>query len=547
MKKALGNAGKKLKKHWKRNLILGLVLLGAGAAVVHHRIAANAFKEQAQMTSYETVQRQDLKKSITINGTIASLQKVDVTSELSDTEVMMVNVNVGDTVTKGQLIAQLDTSSLERQLKLAEAALENIKNKNQSEISQADRAVSNASQALQSEANQGAQDIAQVQDKIQDNNVDLLNAQQDISTYVAKEAELQGQIDKAQDTYDSEQRVLRKKQRKLSRIQQGEADDDNDGSSDTSKLSVDITDLENAQTDRQKHIDDLKSKLQEAQSKRTAAEEKLKTAQDNSKSLTSELSKNQNAAQDTNRNNQKSLEDSKSQAGTARLSAESEQMNAQNEVDKIKEQIQKATIVAPIDGIVTGIEVQEGKAYKGEIIATIQNTAGYKVSAEVNQYDVSDVSQGMRAAVTTKTTGDLEMPGTLSFVAPLPSTTTSVSNNTTTTSSSGNYPVEITLQDPNDRLRLGMSAKVTIIEDEKPDALTVPISTITTDADGTSSVTVVGADGSETQIPVTVDLKTDYYAAVTGDGLNEGDQLKPADTMEAAEGDGTDGGANIMY
>jgi uncharacterized membrane protein HdeD (DUF308 family) len=45
MKKALGNAGKKLKKHWKRNLILGLVLLGAGAAVVHHRIAANAFKE----------------------------------------------------------------------------------------------------------------------------------------------------------------------------------------------------------------------------------------------------------------------------------------------------------------------------------------------------------------------------------------------------------------------------------------------------------------------------------------------------------------------
>lgn len=139
------------------------------------------------------------------------------------------------------------------------------------------------------------------------------------------------------------------------------------------------------------------------------------------------------------------------------------------------------------------------------------------------------------------------MPGTLSFVAPLPSTTTSVSNNTTTTSSSGNYPVEITLQDPNDRLRLGMSAKVTIIEDEKPDALTVPISTITTDADGTSSVTVVGADGSETQIPVTVDLKTDYYAAVTGDGLNEGDQLKPADTMKAAEGDGTDGGANIMY
>ena len=43
------------------------------------------------------------------------------------------------------------------------------------------------------------------------------------------------------------------------------------------------------------------------------------------------------------------------------------------------------------------------------------------------------------------------------------------------------------------------------------------------------------------------DLKTDYYAAVTGDGLNEGDQLKPADTMKAAEGDGTDGGANIMY
>ncbi len=509
-----------IRKHKRLFALAFVMIIGAGIGI-HARMKTNASNTEPVMNT-ETVQKQDLRKSITLNGTITSMEKATLTSELTDTYIKQLTVKVGDHVTKGQVLAVLDTTSLEKQLKAAKMALENSKSKGEMSIVAANRSLDNAEQSMQSQASQGAQELQNTTDKMNQNNVDLQNAQLDIASYVTKEAELQAEIDKAKDMYDSEQRVLRQKERKLARKQNGE----DDGDESSSRLQLDITDLTNAQSDRQNHISDLKEKLSDIQGKRKEAESTLKTAQDNVKNYQLEISKSQNTINDQNRSNQKSVNDSKSDVVTAKLDAENSILSAQNDVEKLQDQIKKATIVAPFDGIVTSVEVKEGDNYKGDVIAVVQDTSGFKVTAAVDQYDVSDVSKDMNAVVTTKTTGDKEMQGTLTFVSPVPAMETSTVDNKTTTTNSGTYPVEVTLKDPSDRLRIGMAAKLTIIEKEKKNVLSLPGNVIQMKNDTDGTVTVISPDGTEKEVAVKIGMKTDYYVEVISNTLKEGDQVR---------------------
>lgn len=102
-----------------------------------------------------------------------------------------------------------------------------------------------------------------------------------------------------------------------------------------------------------------------------------------------------------------------------------------------------------------------------------------------------------------------------------------------------------------ERLRIGMTAKMEFVLRSAMDTLAVPKSCLTDDGMGGKYVTRVlgdGTDPSQTEtVPVTVGAEGDYYAAVTGDGLSEGDML--IDTGTAAPGDGSDAGSVLdgMY
>jgi multidrug efflux pump subunit AcrA (membrane-fusion protein) len=118
------------------------------------------------------------------------------------------------------------------------------------------------------------------------------------------------------------------------------------------------------------------------------------------------------------------------------------------------------------------------------------------------------------------------MQGTLTFVSPVPAMETSTVDNKTTTTNSGTYPVEVTLKDPSDRLRIGMAAKLTIIEKEKKNVLSLPGNVIQMKNDTDGTVTVISPDGTEKEVAVKIGMKTDYYVEVISDTLKEGDQVR---------------------
>ena len=515
----------------------------AAGGVIHHRISASAaMSEPIEDTA--TVERMDLQKSITLNGTIISAESKSLSSTISDAEVKSVNVKVGDSVRKGDVIAVLSTEKLEKQLELAKAALDNTVQKNKMDIDEAGRTLANAQNSMNNQNAQAAVDINNTTVKLHTSETDLLNAQQDIQRYILEESTLQTEIDSCQDIYDSEQAVLRNKQRKLTRMQSGEDDEDEAGDSSTTKLQLDIDQITNSQSDRQAHISELKTKLAEAQSKRKEAESKLETAKESIESCKQSLQKSQLSLSETNANNQKTIQDGQSGIEMAKRNADYNEKNAENDVEKIKDQIKDAVIISPIDGIVTNLNVSAGEIYRGDVIAVVQNTSGFKASAEADQIDVSDIARDMKASISTKTTGDTEMTGEVTFVSPIPGvTSTSKDSSSTTKASTNNYPIEVTIQDPSDRLRIGMTAKIKIIENEAKDVLAVPSSYIMTDDSGESVLYVKNDDGTKRDVRVETGLKTDYYVEVKSDELKEGDTVTGAALLDLGGDMSLDGGA----
>ena len=129
-------------------------------------------------------------------------------------------------------------------------------------------------------------------------------------------------------------------------------------------------------------------------------------------------------------------------------------------------------------------------------------------------------------------------------------------------SSSSGYAVEVTITNPSERLRLGMTAKTSIITEEVTDVFVVPYECVETAPDGTKTITVVDADqssqsgtagqndqnspsdkdsqnaqSSQRTIQVETGLETDYYIEISSDELTEGMQVVVPQTSSSSSSD----------
>ncbi|MCR5733797.1 MAG: efflux RND transporter periplasmic adaptor subunit [Lachnospiraceae bacterium] len=216
-------------------------------------------------------------------------------------------------------------------------------------------------------------------------------------------------------------------------------------------------------------------------------------------------------------------------------------------------------VTAPVSGLVTKIDVQEGNSFTGGNILTIQDTDSFYVSTEIDEYDIPDIELGQRVVIRTDATRDDELDGVVDTIAPTATTSSSSgSSGQSSGSSNATYTVKIRILTADDRLRLGMTAKLSIIIDEKKDVLTVPYDAIYEKASGESYVNVVdnskpviipNADetpekkkgimglfdfgkkevptpeqeaANQKEVIVKVGLESDYYSEISGDGIKEG-------------------------
>lgn len=240
-------------------------------------------------------------------------------------------------------------------------------------------------------------------------------------------------------------------------------------------------------------------------------------------------------------NNDRNIDDTADQLEQAQVQHEYSNDSSQQTIESYQEQIESCTVTAPISGVITAMNVEVGDTYMGENSAlfSVADNENFVVSANVDEYDISSISEGMEAAVIVEALGEDELPATVSFVSP-----------TVTTSSMGSstYAIEIALDDVNTDLRIGMTAQASIVLEAAYDVLTVPYDCVETDEDG-NSVVYVDQDGERTAVSVEVGMQGDYYVEVSGDGLDENTFVyynTPLVNSEATDS-GDDSGAAVTF
>lgn len=223
-----------------------------------------------------------------------------------------------------------------------------------------------------------------------------------------------------------------------------------------------------------------------------------------------------------------------------------------------KAQAAKRMVTAPASGSVVAVNARNGAAYGDATggsttsdgtgqggqgtgagwAVQIADLSRMRVATQVNEVDISGVAVGQAASVAFSAIPGLECDAKVEKIATVASSDGSMGGDGVVT-----YEVDLVIDQPDERIKPGMTANATIQTQSVSDVLMVPIAALNDydESAGTASVTVVTLDGegnvkTSRDVDVKVGEKNGSDAVVTG--VKEGETVKLAD-----EGDSADGGA----
>ena len=211
-------------------------------------------------------------------------------------------------------------------------------------------------------------------------------------------------------------------------------------------------------------------------------------------------------------------EATRNQIESARLNLESAQLSAGTAAGTVDDY----NITAPISGTVIEKNFKAGDKVDGAAsgtLAVIYDLSYLKLEMAVDELDIGKVAVGQKVEITADALEGQTFTGVVDTI--------SISG--TTVGGATSYPVTIILEDYGD-LRPGMNVSATIIGEEIPDALCIPVdavgrgNTVTVPGPGAmneDNTAVADITKLETR-EVTLGRNDDVYIEVTG-GLEEGD------------------------
>jgi macrolide-specific efflux system membrane fusion protein len=229
---------------------------------------------------------------------------------------------------------------------------------------------------------------------------------------------------------------------------------------------------------------------------------------------------------------------------------------AQADVDDATEAMAGATLVSPVAGLVTAVDLLVGDVVTGTSGSsgssgtgasagasgagtggtststtstatgafTIVGTDGWEVTTTVDDGDVALVAAGDQVEMTSDDLDDT-VYGTVREVGLV----------STSTSGVAAYPVVVDVTGSPDGLHDGVEVDVEIIYERRTDVLTVPTGAVTT-TDGQSVVTQTGSDGAEVTTVVTLGDTSGRVVEILS-GLAEGDEVLVTTFTPIATGD----------
>lgn len=636
----------------KKKKILSITCGVLAVVVVGSYFALNRNNAVQAMVSTETLQQMDLQNTVSLSGVVESQSGRKVYSTLSYL-VEQVNVQVGDVVQQGDVLAQLKTDDLQMDIAQQQAAVNASKNQSAHQIEVSRKAYENAKENYENGLDSGAltaeQGVTSAEYSVEQAQQQLKAAK--AAVYDAKENyrvtrdQLEGNITDAEEALRDAEEALGDAQAAYNDAVAGQESAKKEAAAlfeqktadykkaaeewahlegtyladiETEKVNVkDAKDaLDNkyptppkegedgyadyiasdefkayqesegklrtaretyvqqksnfqniqqvynqAQTDYQNQLASIASSasgamsgVASAQSGVAAAEAQLDAAQDarngasmaqleqgvdsakrgvDSAQLQKEIAQNQvsNAKDQREASNnaiEQQIDSLKDSLVGSQIAAQSTQ-SQEIAIQKMQNTLEDATITAPVSGVVTAVYAKVGEPGNG-LLFVVEDTQSLKINTKIKEYDVANIREGMPVVIKSDATGDQEISGTVTYIAPAAVKTEAGNTQTGGNDSNVEFEAEVQVNDPNCGLRIGMNTRLTVLLEEKQDVFGVPYDAVVEKADGSTVVYAAveqqnsGKNSSYvvTEIPVTTGLETDFYIEISGGEVTPG-------------------------
>jgi HlyD family secretion protein len=177
-----------------------------------------------------------------------------------------------------------------------------------------------------------------------------------------------------------------------------------------------------------------------------------------------------------------------------------------------KDLLAKTIATAPFDGIVTNEPVREGETVvegiqnsEGSTLMTVADMSVVTAEVKVDETDIVNVQPGQPTDVTVDALPGKVFKGTVTLVgdqALLRSTGIATSQSTTGTEEAKDFKVVVTLNDPSNELRPGLSCTAKIMTAHKNNVVSLPIQALTMHDPATDQAASSGGVQAATAAPV---------------------------------------------
>lgn len=435
-----------------------VVLMGAGLAFATTRSQASTSTTQTELGQ---ITQATLSSVVESSGSVIPKSKITLAFGTSGV-VTKVNVQVGDQVKKGDVLAELDTTDLELAIAQAEQEYLNVQatysmtvTPDPNSVAAAELAVSNAAASYK---------LAQQKYAVNKTDQVMISC---------------NNLDNAKQSYDDA----------------------------STAYNIYITNWR-VQVNGTADISPQKSQLDRA---KAAYEQAVANCNLTKSSINTSGIQSAYAALVQAKANLEALQNPSERT---LINAAADVNDAKLAYDQALQDLENAKIVAPFDGVVTTVGPVVGAQGGGNTTIKLADNTQYHVDVLVDEAEIAQVKTGQQVKVTFDALTEVSTTGAVTRISPAGTVSNGVVN----------YTVRVDLDPVTATLRNDMTSSVSVIVGTHANVLAVPGGAIRSDTKGGYYVNVVQTDGTAKQVPVTTGYTDGTLTEVAGE-IQQGQQV----------------------
>ena len=438
-----------------------------------------------------TLGRTSIINSIAVSGTIYSntSQNVYTTQNYPIKEIY---VDVNDQVEAGDVLAVLDMTNLDYDIRQAEINLENNKLSLVESQNTLNANIQNAEVSLASSA---------INLQRQQDNYDRLKRELDNETSAS--------LISAKNSVEAAEQSMKSSEKDISAK---ESDYENS----LLLFEADII-TKNELTASENAAQNAREAYETAVANYDKAVESLQRTKQSLRTDIDSVARDIESAKLSYQSAENSLEQARKRTETTSSSIEIQEITLQ----KLRDQRAESDIIAPISGTIIQANAtigstaagSSGGGASGNTLFLIEDMNDLYVSTSVKEFRIGEISIGQEAWVSTDATGGSMFGGVLDFIAPTATETSSATN--------VEFEIRIRLTETDPLLKIGMNAYASIVLDSKENVFVVGYDAVYSDRQGNSYIYALENDVI-TSIRVITGIENDTSIEISGEELRDG-------------------------